>query len=65
MAITTIGIIAAFIAVVLGLIVAGIGARHLDNRLERQRIRTFVIRRPDRLDAGDLTGSSLGSFQRR
>jgi len=43
MAITTIGIALAFVCVILGLIVAALGAKHMDTRLEQERIETFVV----------------------
>jgi tight adherence protein C len=43
MTITTIGFILAFAAVVLGLIVAALGASYLDNRNQHERIQTFVM----------------------
>lgn len=39
-------IVLAFISVFLGLIVAALGARHLDNRVEQERIDSFIIRKP-------------------
>jgi tight adherence protein C len=54
MTITTIGVILAFVAVLLGLIVAALGARHLDNRLEQERIQAFVVQRPDGLGPRNL-----------
>jgi len=54
MSITAIGVFLAFVAVVLGLIVAALGAKHLDNRLEQERIEAFVVQRPDRLGPRNL-----------
>jgi tight adherence protein C len=54
MAMTTIGFLLAFVSVLLGLIVAAVGARHLDNRLEKQRIQSFVLQRPDGITARNL-----------
>jgi len=54
MSITAIGVFLAFVAVVLGLIVAALGAKHLDNRLEQERIKAFVMQRPDGLGPRNL-----------
>ncbi len=37
----------AFVSVFLGLIVAALGAKHLDNRAEQERIESFVIRKQE------------------
>ena len=51
MTFTTIGVLLAFVAVVAGLIVGALGAQRLDNRLEQQRIQTFITQRQERLEA--------------
>lgn len=46
MSITTIGVLLAFLAFLLGLVVIALGARYLGDRAERDRIQAFVIDRP-------------------
>lgn len=43
MSVTAIGVILAVLAVVLGVVVAALGAKHLDNSAEQERIQSFVV----------------------
>jgi tight adherence protein C len=51
---TTIGVLLAFVSVFLGLVVVALGVKHLDNRLEQQRIQTFVVQRSERFGQRNL-----------
>jgi tight adherence protein C len=51
---TTLGVVLAFVAVLLGLIVAAVGARFLDNRAEQRRIQSFVIESQGQLERRNL-----------
>jgi len=67
MSITTLGVLLAFAAVLLGLIVAAMGAKFLDNGPEQRRIEAFVVQRPERpgprnlaeLQGRDLSGALI------
>jgi tight adherence protein C len=54
MSITTIGVILAFLAVLLGLAFAALAATFLDNRHEQERIQSFVVQRPNGLGPRNL-----------
>lgn len=51
---TVLGVLLAFTAVLLGLIVAAVGARFLDNRAEQRRIQAFVIQAQGQLERRNL-----------
>lgn len=62
MTLTTLGIVLAFGAVIVGLIVAAVGARFLDTRAERQRIDSFVVQGYDRPGLRTLEELQGGTF---